>query len=408
MRIESQARVAVVFASSLLAIAGGACGSNSGAGKQVEAASDGKPIPVRVIHVESQQVRRAVDSVGSLFPYEEVTVSSEVEGKVEKVFVDVGDRVVAGQPLVRVSPLELKLAVGEARAAVAQLRAQLGLPEGQDDLKDVREAAEVKKAAADLNDAQQKYGRGKSLLGRGLVPRESFDEAEARFKAALAAYELAVQNVENLRAQLGRNKSVLALAEKKLTDSVIRAPFAGLVKERAVTQGQYLKVQTPVIVVVSVDPMRVRLTVPERMAGWVRVGQPVTIAVEAYPGQAFSGKLARINPAVDTQTRSFQAEALIDNRKGILKPGFFVKASIPSDKIERALFVPHSALRYTYGIYKLFVVDGSTLREKDIKIGDRAGDSVEVLDGLNKGERVALPLGAELRDGATIEIQAEN
>jgi membrane fusion protein (multidrug efflux system) len=394
MRIESRVRVAPVAASFLLAIAGGACGSNSGTGKQVEAASDGKPILVRVVDVESQHVRRAVESVGSLFPYEEVTVSSEVEGRVEKVFVDVGDRVVAGQPLVSVSPVELKLAVGEVRAAVSQARARLGLAEGKEDLKDVREAAEVKKAAADLNDAEQKYHRGKSLLGRGLLPRESFDEAEAKFKAALAAYDLARQNVENLRAEL--------------TDSVIRAPFGGLVRERTVTQGQYLKVQTPVIVVVSVDPMRARLKVPERMAGWVRVGQPVTIAVEAYPGRAFSGKLARINPAVDAQTRSFEAEALIANREGILKPGFFVKASIPSDKIEDALFVPQSALRYNYGIYKVFVVDGVTLREKDIKVGDRASDSVEVLEGLNKGERVALPLGAELRDGAAIEIQAEN
>ena len=407
MGLESS-RVAAVTASFLLAIAGGACGNNSRGGKPVEAASDGKPILVRVIEVEAQQVRRAVESVGSLFPYEEVTVSSEVEGKVEKVFVDVGDRVVAGQPLVSVSPVELKLAVGEVRAAVAQARARLGLVEGKEDLKDVREAAEVKKAAADLNDAEQKYRRGKSLLQRGLLPRESFDEAEAKFNAALAAHDLAMQNVENLRAELERNKAALALAEKKLTDSVIRAPFGGLVRERNVTQGQYLRVQTPVIVVVSVDPMRVRLKVPERMAGWVRVGQPATIAVEAYPGRAFSGKLTRINPAVDPQTRSFEAEGLIANRDGILKPGFFVKASIPSDKVEDALFVPQSALRYTYGIYKVFVVDGATIREKDIKVGDRASDSVEVLEGLNKGERVALPLGAELRDGAAVEIQAEN
>lgn len=400
-------RVTVMVVSLLPVIAGSACSGNSGAAKQVDAGSEAKPAPVRVVSVESRQVRRAVESIGSLFPYEEVTVSSEVEGRVEQVLIDVGDRVAAGQHLVKVSPVELKLAVNESRAAVAQARARLGLPDGREDLKDVAEAAEVKKAAADLNDAEQKYRRGKSLSEQGLLPRESFEETEAKVKAARAAYDLAVQNVQNLRAQLERNKATLALAEKKLTDSVIRAPFAGLVKERNVTQGQYLKVQTPVVVIVSVDPMRVRMKVPEKMASWVQVGQLVTIAVEAYPGRTFSGKLSRINPAVDQQTRAFEAEALIANHEGILKPGFFVKASIPSDKVESALFVPHSALRYNYGIYKVFVVDGSTLREKDIKIGDRAGDSVEVVEGLKESERVALPLGAELRDGATVEIRAE-
>jgi membrane fusion protein (multidrug efflux system) len=407
MTIEMRFRGTALAISFVLAIAGGACSSKPGTANKAEAASENKPAPVRVIHVEARQVRRAVESVGSLFPHEEVTVSSEVEGRVDQVLVDVGDRVAAGQPLVKVSPVELKLSVGEWRASVSQARARLGLPEGKEDLKDVREAAEVKKAAADLNDAEQKFARAKSLLDQGLLPRENFDESEAKLKAARAAYDLAVQNIENLRAQLERNKVTLELAEKKLTDTVIRAPFGGMVKERNVTQGQYLKVQTPVVVIVSVDPMRVRLKVPEKVAGWIRVGQLVTIAVEAYPGQTFSGKLSRINPSVDPQTRSFEAEALIVNHAGILKPGFFVKASIPSDRVEDGLFVPQSALRYNYGIYKVFVVEGGTIREKEIKIGDRAGDSVEVVEGLNKGDRLALPISGELRDGARIEIQAE-
>jgi RND family efflux transporter MFP subunit len=406
MSIEIRFRVMAIAISFVLAIAAGACSNKPGASK-AEAAAENKPAPVRVIHVEARQVRRAVESVGSLFPHEEVTVSSEVEGRVDEVFADVGDRVAAGQPLVNVSPVELKLTVSESRAALAQARARLGLPEGREDLKDVREAAEVKKAAADLNDAEQKFTRAKSLLDQGLLPRENFDEADAKLKSARAAYDLAVQNVQNLRAQLGRNQATLALAEKKLTDTVIRAPFAGMIKERGVTQGQYLKVQTPVVVIVSVDPMRVRLKVPEKVAGWIRVGQLVTIAVEAYPGQTFSGKLSRINPSVDTETRSFEAEALIANNTGILKPGFFVKASIPSNRVEEGLFVPQSVLRYNYGIYKVFVVEGGTIREKEVKIGDRAADSVEVVEGLSKGDRLALPISGDLRDGARIEIQAE-
>src|SRR2546427_9313849 len=146
--------------------------SNKSDGKRVEAASDRRTVPVRLAKVEMRQVRREVESVGSLFPYEEVTISSEVEGKVDEVLADVGDRVAAGQPLVKVSPTELKLAVEAARAALNQARARLGLGQGGEDLADVRSAAEVKKAAADLNDAEQKYRRSKSLVAQGLLPHE--------------------------------------------------------------------------------------------------------------------------------------------------------------------------------------------------------------------------------------------
>lgn len=364
-----------------------------------------KPTPVRMVRVELRKIRRNVESVGSLFPNEEVTVSSEVEGKVDEVVADVGDRVDRGQPLVKVSPIELKLALEQQRAALQQARARLGLPDGVEDVKDVQEAAEVKKAAADLNDAEKKFRRARSLMDQGLLSRENFDENEAKYKSARAAYDLAVQTVHNLRGQVAQYRASLALAEKKVNDSVIRAPFAGQIKERTVTLGQYLKVQTPVMVIVNTDPLRVRLKVPEKMAGWVRVGQAVTISVEAYPDKTFTGKISRINPSVDQQTRSFDVEALISNPEGLLKPGFFVRASIPSDRIDSALFVPQRALQYIYGVYKVYIVKGNSLNEKEVKIGDRPDEDVEIVEGLSEGDGVALSVkGAELRDGARIEV----
>ncbi|HKP86359.1 MAG TPA: efflux RND transporter periplasmic adaptor subunit [Blastocatellia bacterium] len=402
MMIGRTALAALVF-SALLSFA--SC-SKSISGKQVDASASAKPLPVRAVTVEQKQTRRNVESVGSLFPYEEVTVSSEVEGKVEQVLVDVGDRIARGQPIVKVSPAELQLTYEQQRASLQQARARLGLAENGEDLKDVRAAAEVKKAAADLADAEQKYRRAKALYEQGLVPRQSYDEAESRYNAARAAYDLSVQAVENLRAQLAQSRASTALAQKKVNDSVIRAPFAGQVKERTVTQGQYLKVQTPVIVIVNVDPMRVRLKVPEKMAAWVRTGQEVTVSVEAYPGREFKGKITRINPSVEQQTRSFEVEALIENNDGALKPGFFVKATIPSSNIANALFIPQDALLYVYGVYKVFVIEGNTLKEKEVKIGERDGEDVEIVEGVGEGERVALPAvkGSELKDGATVEV----
>jgi RND family efflux transporter MFP subunit len=319
--------------------------------------------------------------------------------------VDVGDRVAAGQPLVKILPTELQLSVDQQRAAVQQARARLGLADG-DDLKDVRAAAEVKRAAADLTDAELKYNRAKTLYDQGLLPKQNFDEADSRYKVAKAAYDLSVQTVENLRAQLAGSRASAALAQKKLGDAIIRAPFAGQVKERTVTQGQYLKVQTPVMVIVSIDPLRVRLKVPEKMAAWAKVGQQVSVSVDAFADRTFTGRLSRINPSVDQQTRTFEVEALIDNHDNSLKPGFFAKAIIPSDKIDNALFLPQDALLYVYGVYKVFVVEGGILKEKEVKLGERIGDEVEIIEGLASGERVALPIqGQELKAGAPVEVQ---
>ena len=373
-------------------------------GKQVDNVA-ARPIPVRMIPVGQKQLRRNVESVGSLFPLDEVTVSSEVEGRVEQVLVDVGDHVTAGQTIVKVVPTELQLTLDQQRATLQQARARLGLPENVEDVKDVRDAAEVKKAAADLADARQKYERAKTLFEQGLLPKQSFDEADSRNNAARAAYDLSVQGVQNLRAALAQSRAAAALAQKKVADSIIRAPFAGQIKERSVTQGQYLKVQTPVMVIVNVDPMRVRLRVPEKMAAWVKTGQEVTVTVEAYPGRSFTGKISRINPSVDQQTRAFEVEAMIVNHEALLKPGFFVKASIPSSFVVDSLFVPEDALLYVYGVYKVFVIDGNTVKEKEVKIGERSGTEVEILEGLAQGDRIAVATkGQELKEGAVVEI----
>lgn len=365
-----------------------------------------KPVRARVVPVVSRQVPRRVDSVGSLAPFEEVTVSAEVEGRVDEVYVDVGDPVARGRALVKIHPVELSLTLDEQQAALRQIQARLAPPEGAGPLASPKEAAEVRKAEADRLDAEQKYVRAKELFAEGLIARGAFDEAEARFNAARAGYDMAVQNVQTLQAQAAQRSASVALADKKLHDSVIRAPFAGQVKQRMVTPGQYVKVQTPVMVVVDNDPMRVKLKVPEKMVGWVAVGQAVEVRVEAYPDQAFTGTISRMNPSVEPDTRSLEVEALLENEKGLLKPGFFARASIASSHVDSALLVPKEALRYLYGVYKVYSVDKNTLHEIEVKLGRRDGEEAEIVEGLKEGDRVALPVaGEDLRDGAPVAAQ---
>jgi membrane fusion protein, multidrug efflux system len=360
-------------------------------------------VKARVVPVVSRKLQRNVESVGSLFPFEEVTVSSEVDGRVGGVYVDVGDRVSRGQPLVKILPVELSLTLDEQRAALRQIEARLAPPDGGGAFGRPGDAAEVKKAEADRTDAAQKFQRAKELFTEGLIARGVFDEAEGRYNASRAAYDMAVQNVQNLEAQAAQRTASVALADKKLRDTLIRAPFAGHVKQRMVSPGQYVKVQTAVMVVVDTDPVRVRLKVPEKMAGWVAVDQPVQVRVEAYPDQVFLGKISRVNPSVEADTRSFEVEALLANADGRLKPGFFARASIASSHVDSALLVPREALRYLYGAYKVYAVEDTRLRETEVKLGAQEGDQAEIVDGLKDGARVAVPIeGEELRDGAAV------
>jgi membrane fusion protein (multidrug efflux system) len=363
------------------------------------------PVTIRAYPVTEEVVQRRVQAVGSLYPLDESTVSAEVDGRVAKVLVDVGDAVKEGQVLVVIDDTELRYELERQRAAVRQVRAQLGLGPNDPLPRDASLVAFVQRAAADLFDAEQKYHRAEQLFGQQLIARQQLDEALSRFNGARAANDVAIQEVDRLKAQLQSSEAASKLAEKKLNDTQIRAPLPGAVKERRVTTGEYLKVQSPVMVLVRTDTLRARLAVPEKWAGAVKPGATVDVQMEAYPGETFQGKLVRINPAVAQDSRTFEVEALLPNPGGRLKPGFFIQASMPSDLAQKSLTIPEDAVNYRYGVYRVFVVNGAQVKERQIKPGGQQAGRVEVLEGLQAGERVAVPVQGELRDGAVVRDQ---
>jgi RND family efflux transporter MFP subunit len=374
--------------------------------QQAKAGSDGSPIEVRVHAVEQRVVRRPVQAVGSLYALEESTVSAEVEGRVERVLADVGDTVQEGQVLVTLSPVELQYEVQRQQAAVQQVRARLGIGPGDPLPRTPDEVAFVQRAAAEFFEAQQNYNRAQQLHRDQLISQQQLDEAATRFKAARAAHELALQEVEQLKAQLKSSEAALALAEKKLADASIRAPFPGAVKQRRVSPGEFVRVQTPVAVIVRTDRLRARLDVPEKWASAVTTGLPVELRLEAYPGEVFSGHVVRINPAVNAETRSFEVEALIPNPDGRLKPGFFVQATLSSELEEKILTIPESAVYYRYGIYKVYVVNGDRVEEREIQAGGRFDGRLEVTGGVSAGERIAEAVSGVLQHGAAVRAVA--
>jgi RND family efflux transporter MFP subunit len=244
-----------------------------------------------------------------------------------------------------------------------------------------------------------------------LISQQEFDEVESRSHSAQATYDLAVQEVERLKAMLISSQASAELAEKKLGDATIRAPFPGAIETRSVHPGEYLRLQSPVIVLVRTDHLRARLAVPERWAGWMKEGATVDLHVEAFPGETFQGRISRINPTVAQDSRTFEAEALLDNKAGRLKPGFFVQASMPSEKEEKAVFVPEPAVNYRYGVYKVFLLTGDKVAEKQIlpagQTEDQKGRRFEVAEGLKPGDRVAAPVSGDLHDGDTVQEQRD-
>lgn len=366
-------------------------------------------VDVRVVPVQEEVLRRAVQAVGSLHALEESTVSAEVEGRVERILADVGDNVREGQVLVTLSPVELQFEVERQRAAVRQVRARLGIGPEDPLPSDSAKVAFVQRAAAELFDAEQRYGRAEQLFRDLLISKQQLDEAAARFKSAQAAHELALQEVEQLKAQLQSSDAARSLAEKKLADASIRAPFPGAVKERRVSPGEFLRVQSPVAVIVRTDQLRARLAVPEKWAGAVKTGLSVEVRVEAYLGEVFRGRLVRINPVVAAETRTFEVEALVPNPDGRLKPGFFVQATLPSEIQEKTLTVAEAAVYYRYGVYKVFVLNGNRVEEREIKPGTQYDSRTEVLEGLKAGERLAIAIQGELQGGATVrEVASES
>jgi multidrug efflux pump subunit AcrA (membrane-fusion protein) len=379
----------------------------AGCGKEsaIQAKRDSGPIPVRAAAVATRDVQRVVESVGTLYPFDETVISAEIDGRVDEVKVDLGDRVSAGQLLVHISEEEQRYLLAQMEAQLRQALERLGLKNENDRVQDIRETPEPRRARAELFDAEQRYKRIRNLVDQGIASQADLDQAESRFKSLQAAYDSTLFQTRNLVQEIERSKAQLDLQRKKLRDASVCAPYAGAVKERQVNVGQYVRVNTPLLTIVKTDPLRLRLEVPERMAPWIRTDQRAAVSVEAFPDRTFTGRIWRISPTVDATKRTFIVEALIDNSRHELKPGGYARARIATDRIERIRLAPSGAITYLYGSNKAYVVrDDHTIEARDVKLGDRFNDEVEVTEGLADGEQVAISGLSRLDTGVKVSL----
>jgi len=361
--------------------------------------------PVATETVRQETVKRSVEVVWTLAAVDQVTISSEAEGKVSRILADLGDRVTNGQALVQLDDEKQQYNFDQQKAALARTLAQYGAPDPQH-LPEIENTPDVQKAKADLVQATQSHERASELFKKTLVPRQTLDDAETALQSKKASYESALQSAKNLRASIQASEASMKLADRQFRDTQIRAPFDGYVEKRLVNLGELVKTQMPVMSVVRVDPLKVTAEIPEKMGPWIKEGEAVELHVDAYPAQAFTGKVSRISPAVNTATRAFPFEALVPNRDALLKPGTFARVHIESAKVDQVLTLPYDAIQYRYGVNRVFVVDGDHLSARELKVGERLGNRIEVVAGVKPGEVVAVTEPDKLLDGMKVTTSA--
>ncbi len=386
--------VAVLLAT---AIVGSGC-SAADAHKKETAASPA--VVVSPVEAVEQAIARFIRVTGTLVAEEQAEVAAETAGRVIGTPVERGTRVAPGAELIRLSPVETDAQLKEAEANAAQIEARLGLDGGRPFA--VESVPEVQNAKAGYDLAQAEFGRIKSLLDQRVVSQSEYDQRRTQMEAARQQYDAAKNAAAQQYQGLLAARARVDLARKAAADTVVRAPFRGIVDQRTVSIGDYVTRGMKVAVVVRIDPLRVQLTVPEQFVSAVSAGAPVTFSVDAYPGRQFEGRVRYVSPALEAAQRALTVEAVVANPGAELKPGLFATARIQQPNDTPAIIVPSSAVQTSAGTSRLYVVVGDHVEERIVTLGQMLDDRVEITSGLARGERVATANVGKLADGTRV------
>ena len=304
--------------------------------------------PVELALVESVSFPRGLSAIGSLRSDESTVISAEVAGRVAQIQFEEGQPVVKGQVLV-------KLDDDVVQAELAQAQANLAL-------------------------AQSRYDRSNRLQTAGFVSAEAREDAQNQLKLQEAA---------------------IKLAQAKLEKATIEAPFDGVIGLRSVSIGEYVTPGQAIAPLESVDTLKADFRLPERFIANVEQGQTLELQVDARPGQLFAGEVYAISPLIEEGGRSILVRARVDNQQGLLRPGMFARVQLITDE-SMAVVVPEAALSPSGPLQDVFRVDEGQAERVAIRIGERRAGLVEVLEGLQPGDKVVVAGLQRMRPGAPV------
>jgi RND family efflux transporter MFP subunit len=378
-----------------------ACGRTE-AKAPVKAEEPVKPIPVAVVPAAERLLPGALEVTGTLTPDAQTEIPAEPEQRIVEILVERGQLVAAGQVVARLDAEDARNLLREAEAVEAQIRERLGLKNGEPF--DPLTTPEVHQARATLDRAEADYRRFAQLLEEGAVSRAEHDLRRAEFLAIKAQHETTVNQMRQLYQSLLAQKVRVKMGRKAVEDTVVRAPYAGLIAERHVSVGRFMKKGDRIATLVRIDPLRIELTIPEGAVAAVRTGQKVAFAVQTYPDRRFEGTIAYIGPAVKADSRALTVEALVPNSRGLLRPGLFATASILLPAAGPSVMAPADSLKSDGGVVTLFVARQDRAEQRIVQAGRETEGLVEILRGLRPGEPVIAPRSPGLADGAPIVV----
>lgn len=364
-------------------------------------ASDVRTVTAATAVAIERSISRFVAVTGTLAAEEQADVAAEIAGRIVSTPVERGTRVRAGGALVQIAETEVRAQADEAGANAAQIEARLGLAGGG--AFEIDRVPEVANARASSDLAQADFDRARTLVEKQLLPQAEFDRSRAQADVARRQYDIARNGAEQQYQSLIAARARMTLARKALADTVVRAPFDGIVDQRLVSVGDYVTRGTKVASVMRTTSMRVELSVPGQYISSIAAGRSVSLEVDAYPGRTFTGRIRYVSPAVQADSRALVIEAVVPNETGELKPGFFATARIEQASQTPAVLVPGSAVRTDSGTARVFVVSETrSVEERIVTTGQVVGDLIEITSGVKAGDAVATSNVAQLADGVRI------
>jgi membrane fusion protein, multidrug efflux system len=343
-------------------------------------------ISAEVLVVQSSLFPAKVRAQGSLVADEVTVVGAKVAGRVADVHVDVGDVVAKGAPLVSLDRSEFQLEVSLAQAQLVQARAALGL-NADDPLEQLvpEKSPPVREARAVWDESKTRIERLQRLRLKNAATQEDVDQAVAAERVAEARHASAMNGVLEKIAQIRVRSAELALAQQRLDDTAVVAPFDGQVQERHVAHGSFVPVGQSIVTLVRTSTLRFRGTMPERSAQRLALGQEVSLTIESVSGP-ITGKITRISPVVLERNRSLMFEVELPNADGRLRTGLFAEAAVVVDPAARAILVPPSSVVEFAGTEKVWKVVEGVAREQVVETSHRSAEGIEITSGLAEGD----------------------
>jgi multidrug efflux pump subunit AcrA (membrane-fusion protein) len=414
MTLRKSTKLTLFILIMAIVAAGFACNRSKGAENKNASAPPATIIEVTTTAAILRQLPRYFEASGSFAANEQTDVAPETSGKVSAVGVDMGSYVRRGQMIVKLDDADFRIKIEQAQAQLDQAKATLRQNEAKIGLRpgqkfNPENVAEVQAATAALDLAEKNLRRYEKLVESGDISRATCDQQRSQRdqlrEQRQAIIHQAQQNyagVANAQGIVDAAQTTLALAKRNLNYTVITAPIGGYVSERNADIGEYVSPQQKVATIVNLNPLRVRIDIPEQAMSRVHVGESVSVAVAAYTDRTFAGHIARISPNVSATSRTLTVEAEVQNPNAVLKPGQFATVRILLPQSEPAVLVPQRALRTISGATYVFIIKNGHAEQRLVQSGQAESDLVEIKSGVAADELVATSNVDQLSDGVVV------